>query len=308
MFSLLGFRILRIHLILNYLGDKFVKRKKIIRLMLLGLLLAVVAGYLVWQNNAIGISYFEYDDTSIPEAFDGYKIVQVSDLHNKDFGNQLIDKVTAEEPDIIVVTGDVIDRNRTNIPVAVEAMEEMVDIAPVYFVTGNHEIASGVYADLQVEMDRIGVIDLDNAFDILEIDGMEIGLIGIEDPLFLLLEDIEEIGSLELLIQSRIKELIEQTNTDFNMLLSHRAELIGVYSDAGADLTFTGHAHGGQIRLPLIEGIFAPSQGFFPEYTSGVYQQNDTTMIVSRGLGNSIFPLRINNRPELVVITLQSAS
>lgn len=281
------------------------KRKKT-RIILAVVILIVTVAYLFWQNNAIEVSYFNYYDASIPESFDGYKIVQVSDLHNKDFGNQLINKVTDEDPDIIVVTGDVIDRNRTDIPVAVEAMSYLMEIAQVYFVTGNHEIASGVYADLQEEMSRIGVIDLDNATEIIEIDGMAIGMIGIEDPLFLLLEDIEAIGSAELLIQLRIEELLEETDTEFNILLSHRAELMDLYSKTGVDLSFTGHAHGGQIRLPFMGGLFSPSQGFFPAYTSGVYEQTDTTMIVSRGLGNSIIPFRINNRPELVVVTLQS--
>lgn len=282
------------------------KRKKRIRIILAVLILIIPVAYLFWQNNAIEVSYFNYSNTTIPESFDGYKIVQVSDLHNKDFGNQLINKVTDEDPDIIVVTGDVIDRNRTNIPVAVEAMSSLMEIAQVYFVTGNHEIASGVYADLQEEMSRVGVIDLDNATEIIEIGGMEIGIIGIEDPLFLLLEDIEVIGSAELLIQLRIEELLEETDTEFNLLLSHRAELMDIYSKTGVDLTLTGHAHGGQIRLPFMGGLFSPSQGFFPTYTSGVYEQTDTTMIVSRGLGNSIVPFRINNRPNLVVVTLQS--
>lgn len=282
------------------------KRKNLIKFLLTLLIIILTASYLVWQNNAIQVSYFNHSDSAIPEPFDGYKIVQVSDLHNKDFGDQLIDKVADEEPDLIVVTGDVIDRNRTDIPVAVEAMEDLMEIAQVYFITGNHEIASGVYSELQIEMSRIGVIDLDNATERLEIDGESIGLVGIEDPLLLLLDDVEEAGSPEILIQTRIEELLEEAGTDFNMLLSHRAELMEIYRETDVDLVFTGHAHGGQIRLPLVEGVFAPSQGFLPDYTSGMYNQNDTTMILSRGLGNSVFPLRINNRPELVVVTLQS--
>lgn len=282
------------------------KRQNVIRIILIGFLIVITAGYLVWQNNAIGITHFEYYDSSVPEAFDGYKIVQVSDLHNKDFGNQLIDKVSAEDPDIIVVTGDVIDRNRTNIFVAVEAMEDMTELAPVYFVSGNHEVASGEYETLKAEMDRIGVINLDHAVTTIEIDGDEMGLIGIEDPLLILYDEIERVGSTELLIETTIEEFIGETGTEFNVLLSHRAELMDIYSETSINLILTGHAHGGQIRLPFLDGLFAPSQGFLPEYTSGVYQQNNTQMIVSRGLGNSIFPFRVNNRPELVVITLES--
>lgn len=266
----------------------------------------IIAGYLYWQNNSIEVSYYNFSDTSIPAEFDDYKIVQVSDLHNKDFKNQLTEKAENERPDIIVVTGDVIDRNRTDIPIAVEALEDLIEIAPVYFVTGNHEVASGVYDDLKIEMDRIGVINLDNAHDTIRINEAELGLIGIEDPLLLLLEDVEAAGSADVLLHQNIEQLYEDVDTDYTMLMSHRAELMDIYSETPVDLVLTGHAHGGQIRLPLIEGVFSPSQGFFPQYTNGVYEQRETHMVVSRGLGNSIFPFRINNRPELVVIILES--
>ncbi|PRY82454.1 metallophosphoesterase [Alkalibacterium olivapovliticus] len=282
-------------------------RKRIIYLTAVFLLMITTAGYLVWQNNAIQVSYFDYSDSTLPSTFDGFKVVQVSDLHNKDFGNQLIDKVYDENPDIIVVTGDVIDRTRTDVPIAVNAMEEMVEIAPVYFVSGNHEVTSEEFDFLQLEMERIGVINLDNSHEVLEIDGSEIGLIGMEDPLLLLYEDIERVGSAELLLQSRLEQLLEESGTEFNLLLSHRAELMEVYADSAVNIVLTGHAHGGQIRIPFINGIYAPSQGFLPEYTSGMYEQGGTSMIVSRGLGNSVFPLRINNRPELVVLTLEAS-
>ncbi|GAB2319718.1 metallophosphoesterase [Alkalibacterium sp. s-m-22] len=279
--------------------------KKIISYSTILLLIIMTAGYLYYQNNAIELSIYDFEHEDIPESFEGYKIAQVSDLHNKEFNGRLTAELEEQDPDIIVVTGDVIDRNRTNIPVAVQAMEEMLEIAPVYFVTGNHEMASGVYPELQREIDRIGVIDLDNSYERLEIEGQEIGLIGIEDPLFLFLDDIIEAGSEDLLIQERIEDLIEEAGTEFNLLLSHRAELMSVYAAADVDLALTGHAHGGQIRLPFINGLFAPSQGFLPEYTSGQYVEDGTQMIVSRGLGNSIFPLRINNRPELVIVNLR---
>lgn len=280
------------------------KRRRTV--ILIALVIIIIPAYLYWQNNAIEVSYYNFSDSSIPENFDGYKIAQVSDLHNKDFGNQLTDKVAKENPDLIVVTGDVIDRNRTDIPIAVNALEELLEIAPVYFVSGNHEVASGVFEELKQEMERMGVINLDNAHDSIVINESEIGLIGIEDPLLFHLEDIKEVGSAERLIRKNINQLIDETGTEFTILLSHRAEQIHIYSETIVDLVLTGHAHGGQIRLPLVNGLFAPSQGFLPEYTRGVYQQNDTQMVVSRGLGNSIFPFRINNRPELVVITLES--
>ncbi|GAB2502063.1 metallophosphoesterase [Alkalibacterium psychrotolerans] len=282
------------------------KRFKLVRLLLLLLFTMLIAAYLVWQNNAIQVTHYDFNHTDIPEAFDGYTIVQVSDLHNKDFGNQLTDKVREQNPDLIAVTGDVIDSNRTDIPVAIEALTELVEMAPVYFVSGNHEIASEQYPELQVEMEAIGVINLDNSSLLLEREGTEIGLIGLEDPLLVTREEIEMAGSQEQFLQDSLVGLTNQVGTDFNLLLSHRAEVMELYARTDVDLALTGHAHGGQIRVPGVNGLYAPTQGFFPEYTSGLYEEGDTQMIVSRGLGNSLFPFRVNNRPELIVVTLES--
>ena len=269
-------------------------------------ILLLIAGWLYWGNNSIETTHHTYRHEAIPDSFDGYTIVQVSDLHNKEYNGRLTSEVQEQDPDLIVVTGDQVDRNRTNIEVAVKALEELVDIAPVYFVSGNHEIASGQYDTLSEELDNIGVINLDNETAVITENGEELGMIGIEDPLLMLLDDVEEAGSAELYLEGVINELIEEVNTDFVLLLSHRVELFDVYKETEVDLALTGHAHGGQIRLPFTDGLYAPSQGFFPEVTSGVTEENGTTMIASRGLGNSIFPFRINNRPELVVITLRS--
>lgn len=282
------------------------KRFKPVRLLLLLLFTMLIAAYLVWQNNAIQVTHYDFNHPDIPEAFDGYTIVQVSDLHNKDFGNQLTDKVREQNPDLIAVTGDVIDSNRTDIPVAIEALTELVEMAPVYFVSGNHEIASEKYPELQAEMEAIGVVNLDNSSLLLERDGTEIGLIGLEDPLMVTLEEIEMAGSQEQFLQDSLIGLTNQVDTDFNLLLSHRAEVMELYARTDVDLALTGHAHGGQVRVPGVNGLYAPTQGFFPTYTSGLYEEGDTQMIVSRGLGNSLFPFRINNRPELIVVTLES--
>ncbi|MCC5890766.1 MAG: metallophosphoesterase [Alkalibacterium sp.] len=265
-----------------------------------------IAGYLYWQNNSIEVSYYTYSNSELPEEFDGFKIVQISDTHNKDFGMQLTEKIIDEEPDIIVMTGDLVDRNRTDVPVAIATLEDVIDVAPIYFVSGNHESDFGEYDYLKTELERIGVFNLDNSFENIVKDGAEIGLIGIEDPLFITWEEVEEMGPREEIITGRISQLIKNSGAQFSLLLAHRAELMGKYAQTSVDLAFTGHAHGGQIRLPIVEGIYAPNQGFLPNYTSGLYEKNNTKMVVSRGLGNSIFPFRINNRPELVVVTLQS--
>jgi len=279
---------------------------KRLKAMLILILVLSVSYYFYWGNNAIQTTHHDYASSEIPDAFDGFKVVQVSDLHNKNFGGDLLAKITSESPDIIVVTGDVIDRNRTDLGVAEAFFEEAVAIAPVYFVSGNHEVASGKYQELQRILDDLGVENLDNASQVLSLNDEQINLLGLADPLTLLLEDIIEEGSEEQVLQNNIMDVLNETPDNFNLLLSHRPEIFEVYEDAELDLVLSGHAHGGQIRLPFIEGLYAPSQGFFPEYTSGRYEESGTTMIVSRGLGNSLFPLRVFNRPELVVIELKT--
>lgn len=283
-----------------------IKTKKFKITAIILLIILGISSYLYWGNNAIETTHYSYTSEKIPEAFNGFTVVQVSDLHNKEFNGKLTSKIEEENPDIIVVTGDVIDRNRTDLSIAQDFLEEAVSMAPVYFVSGNHEVASNKYPELQEILDDVGVINLDNASHILTENNEQINLIGLADPLTLLYEDVEEEGSQDLVLQNELAQVLSEDSSEFHLLLSHRAELMDVYAESNIDLVLTGHAHGGQIRVPIVGGLFAPTQGFLPEYTSGEYVQNNTTMIVSRGLGNSIFPFRINNRPELVVVTLET--
>lgn len=274
--------------------------------MLILILILAGAYYFYWGNNAIETTHFDYVNEEIPDSFDGYTIMQVSDLHNKDFHGELIPKIEKADPDIIVVTGDLIDRNRTDLAVAEDFLEEAMAIAPVYFVSGNHEVASGKYPELQEIVDQTGVTNLDNDSLVLTQDNDQINLLGLADPLTLQLDEVIEEGSEAGVIKNTIEDISTDGPDHFDLLLSHRPELFDVYKDTGIDLVLTGHAHGGQIRLPFIGGLYAPTQGFLPEYTNGKYIEDQTTMILSRGLGNSIFPLRVFNRPELVVVTLES--
>lgn len=254
-------------------------------------------GFCYWQNNGIQITKHTYTN-DIPEGLDGFIITQVSDLQSKTFGkNQetLLEKVAETNPNIIVVTGDLIDRNHTDIEASMAFIEGARKIAPIYFVSGNHEHQSEEWdglVDLLVEAD---VTILDNGKSILQYNGETITLIGLADP------------KVNPYYTEALSTLTQGKNEDgLTILLSHRPELFETYTEYPIDLAFTGHAHGGQIRLPFVGGLFAPNQGFFPEYTIGSYEENGTTMYVSRGLGNSTFPIRIGNRPEIVVVTLES--
>ncbi|MDD4842829.1 MAG: metallophosphoesterase [Anaerotignum sp.] len=255
-----------------------------------------LAGFLYWQNNGLMLTQLTYSQ-NVPEGFDGYKILQVSDLHNKSFGQnqeRLLNKIRTAEPDIIVITGDLIDRNRTDLEVAMTFVEGAVTLAPVYYVSGNHEHQSGCFDELAEKLTSAGVIVLENGKSMVERNGDTIEILGLADK------------RVNPYYAQVLSTLIKGGNeASFRVLLSHRPELFETYVESGVNLAFTGHAHGGQIRLPLIGGIFAPNQGFFPAYTSGIYEEENTAMVVSRGLGGSSFPFRIFNRPEVVMVTLK---
>lgn len=258
--------------------------------------LLCLAGFLYWQNNGLILTQKTYTK-NVPGGFDGYKILQVSDLQNKVFGKnqeKLLRKISTATPDLIVITGDLIDRNRTDLDVAMEFVEGAVTIAPVYYVSGNHEHQSGCFDELAEKLTDAGVIVLENGKSIIERNGDTMEIIGLAD---------KRVNPYYAQVLSTLMKGADENS--FKILLSHRPELFETYVENGVHLAFTGHAHGGQIRLPFIGGIFAPNQGFLPTYTSGIYEKENTAMVVSRGLGNSTFPFRIFNRPELVMVTLE---
>lgn len=275
------------------------KMKKI--LIFLSVFIIIVAG-LLWGNNSIKTTEYTVSPENLPKSFDGFRIVQVSDLHNTDFGNRLIEKISAAKPDIIVVTGDIVDYYTTELPVAVEFAEKVCEIAPVYYVTGNHESRIADYEILKTQLEKAGFEILEGETVEISRDGGKISLTGIDDTTFF----VGEVWDEQLIAFSeKLRSLAADADEDTNILLSHKPEYFSLYAECGFDVVFSGHAHGGQIRLPFIGGLYTPDQGLFPEYTEGVHTSGRTNMIISRGLGNSIFPLRVFNRPEIVVCELK---
>lgn len=261
--------------------------------------------FFIWQNNDVGITKYNYISSKLPEGFDEYKILHISDLHNKNYHNRLSTEIKEINPNIIVITGDLIDRRNTRVDIAVEFVQQMVEVAPTYYVSGNHEQLSGEYNKLKEQLEKLDVKIIDNSYIILNQGGNKVGLIGIADPAIQQSEENYLWDNNSEYVKNNLKELLENVDANFNILLSHRPEQFSIYKDMNVNLVFSGHAHGGQIRIPFIGGLVAPNQGFFPKYTDGIYNDGVTTMVVSRGLGNSIFPLRVFNRPELVVVTLK---
>ena len=275
--------------------------KKIIIIAII--LIIVGAVYLYWGNNSLTVGRHTISPANLPESFSGFRIVQVSDLHNKDFKGRLIRKISSLNPDIIVITGDIIDSRHTDTDIALKFAENAVNIAPVYYVTGNHESRlKDIYPEFRESLENLGVTVLDCRSVTLEKNGDEIVLAGMNDLTFYGSSTLDENT---IVFKEMLNNLGREKGDRTGILLSHRPEIFDAYVESGFDIVLTGHAHGGQIRLPFVGGILTPNQGFFPEYDAGLYQKENTSMIISRGLGNSLFPFRINNRPEIIVCELE---
>lgn len=278
------------------------KKKRIIKKLSASSLVAAAAVLLWWGNAAIQSTKIDIYGERIPAGLDGFTIVHVSDLHNAEFGTNnemLLTEIKAASPDIIAVTGDLIDSRRHDIPKAMKFIDYAMNIAPIYYVSGNNEAWSGQYDELKERLLESGVVVLESEYATIEHGGVSLRLLGLSDPDFLLRYDKSS------LIDYQLKDMADGSG-DYSILLSHRPELFDIYAEHDIDLVLSGHAHGGQIRLPFIGGLAAPNQGLFPEYAEGLHEINNTQMIISRGLGNSVFPLRVNNRPELIVATLRT--
>ena len=260
------------------------------------------AGWVHRGNVRVGVTHCTVTKDTLPPAFNGFRIAVVSDLHNTFFGkngSSLTALLEEAAPDLIALTGDTVDAVRTDIGVAATVAGQLTAIAPVYFVTGNHEGRIGErYPVLEEKLLSAGVTVLRDRAVPLQRGDDSITLIGLDDPRF---TDEDLTPSTELLNDKlRGMDLPE----GYRIVLSHRPEAFAAYVSNCIDLALCGHAHGGQIRIPFVGGLYAPHQGFFPKYDAGIFTENGTTMIVSRGLGNSKFPFRVNDRPELVIVDL----
>ncbi len=248
-----------------------------------------------YQNNRLSISVYQVGEAEHQGA-PSFTIVQLSDLHNKSFGQEnqgLLQKIDEINPDMVVLTGDLIDSHRSGQNNALLLVRALAAKRPVYYVSGNHERWSGFYPALEAELRQAGVQILNDTSTIINNSkGQQLALLGLADPDFSNTEQW----------QKKLNDLAAQAKSYFSVLLSHRPERFADYVASGVNLTLTGHAHGGQWRLPYVGGLAAPNQGLFPEYDAGMYQEANSQVIVSRGLGNSIVPLRLFNLPEIVVL------
>ena len=269
-------------------------------LLVFALLLVLAAGSVLDSRYHLQLTEYTLFFPKLPESFDGCKVVQLSDLHGMRFGAEnwrLVELVRQQEPDIIVLTGDIAGKDG-----ALDNVEPLLSgiegLAPTYYVNGNHEWADGCVEEIEALMKSHGVTCLSNEIELLYRGEDSIAIVGAEDPN----------GRADMIkpwgLSLRLGELYSD---HFSLWLAHRNDYIQMYSDIGTDLILCGHGHGGIVRLPFVGGLLNVNRSFGAEYESGVYSTPHFQMVVSRGLGNSIPVPRLFNRPELVAVTLRCA-
>ncbi len=271
--------------------------------LLVPVLLIGLIGWTVWENNSPMLTKTTIASARLPESFSGYRIAHISDMHNAQYGTDnaiLLDILRQTQPDMIAITGDFVDSRRTDFDISLRFAQQAVQIAPVYYVIGNHEARlTDDYPRFEQQLIQCGVTVLRNEESYITRDGQAIRILGIDDPLLTTMKDSEK----EAVVLHALSMFKAQPTT-YTILLSHRPELFDAYCQYQIDLALTGHNHGGLIRIPLLGGLYAGQQ-LFPEYDDGLFVNGDTAMYVSRGVGNSSYTFRINNRPEIAILTLE---
>lgn len=264
-------------------------------------LIAVAAAFLIKDSREdLEISRYEVNSKKLPESFDGFKIVQLSDLHGAEFGEdgmELVDKVGSLEPDMIALTGDFVT-DEGDLAAVKKLAGRLTELCPVYFISGNHEFGSGLAVKVRNILERAGVKYLSNEYLTISRGEDEILLGGVEDPL----------AYADMLSPDELAQKMNDAAPDaFKILLGHRNYWMTEYPELPVDLIFCGHAHGGLIRIPGVGGLIGTDRRLFPDFDAGEYNNGRYTLIVSRGLGNSVPIPRVFNRPEIVCVELTRA-
>jgi uncharacterized protein len=254
--------------------------------------LLFVALFLMGMNNPLKLTQYEISSTKLPKEFDGFVIVQLSDFHCKQFGQEqqeLLQRIEKEAPELIVLTGDVYDEKRWDYSALNSFLEGITKIAPVYAITGNHEYDDDDHYTLLKKLYlRYDVTLLNDEMKQIYKSGKYINLYGMHYRKYISTEE----------------EITKTDEDTFNILLYHDPNQFTKLLDKNFHLILSGHTHGGVIRLPLLGGMIGTSYEFFPHFDYGYYEEASTAMIISSGLGDTDIP-RFFNRPEIVKITLE---
>ena len=262
---------------------------------------ALCAGAVWALQDGLAVTRYDFPLPVGLEGLNGLTIAQISDVHSADIQQELEAALQAAAPDLIVMTGDLVNREDRDLSCALSLAAMAVKIAPVYYAPGNHEADNPCYPELREGLEEAGITVLENESVQLWYRGARVNIIGLLDLAF------HPQGRTA--AREELPGLIQDLSVPgaLNVVLSHRLSLMQEYGESGAGLVFSGHAHGGQVRMPLIGPLFAPDEGALPDYTAGTYLAGETWVVVSRGLGNGTpFP-RLWNAPELVVVTMRAS-
>ncbi|MBE5822069.1 MAG: metallophosphoesterase [Clostridiales bacterium] len=283
------------------------KKKMIIVFIMLIVLVAIYLIYGYFTSKKVVLSKYIIESNKIPDSFNEFKIIQISDLHDMKHIDEIYNNVILENPDIIVMTGDMINFNSqfNNELNVIKFIKKLENKYPIYYINGNHELKleetdkknnKNNYEKYKNELIKNNVIMLDGEKIEIDKNGEKIYLYGLkETPKDYLKKN-----------KNNISNKIEIDKTHFNILLAHNPLKFELYEKMGFNLVLSGHVHGGEIRMPFIKGVLSPDRTLFPKYSKGEYNINDTKMILSAGLGDKTFKFRINNPYDLVCITLRS--
>ncbi len=284
--------------------NKKMRRRALLWLVVIVAVLSAGWFWFQWQCWGVETTVTQVELSGLPDGFDGWRIAHLSDIHGHEFGEgneDLIGMVAEQKPDLIVLTGDIIDQESqlTMIPALAKGLSKL---APTYYITGNHEwsLGTGTVKILKALLEDCGVIVLSNQYEVLERNGDSLALAGIDDPNGYADQKTPE---------ELYAEIASEQPGLFTILLAHRNDRFDRYAAVGYDLVLSGHGHGGIIRLPFTDGLLGTSRDFFPTWTAGVYTLGDSTLFVSRGLGNNTVPVsgfRLFNRPDLAILELKS--
>lgn len=227
------------------------------------------------------------------------RLAVVTDFHSSDNADDVVAMVASCAPDAVLLVGDLFDDDTQNRPTerTLSLMRQLSAQYPCYYVSGNHEAWTGEMDALYQQTEEAGVTVLRMSSGILTVRGQRIALCGIPDPYEMVFSGAPD-------TEEQIRQAMENVDSaDFTVLLAHRPELLAKYAQFPFDLVVSGHAHGGQVRIPgVLNGLYAPNQGWFPKLAGGAYTQDGTTLIVSRGLAVRTRLPRIFNRPEVVLV------
>ena len=269
--------------------------------MIIFLLVFILFGFLFYDSNTrIVVDDYTLFYDNLPDSFNGYRIAQLTDIHAAEFGgdqSKLLEAVKKARANIIVITGDLID-SADDIDIVQPRIKSLPALAPVYYVTGNHEWASGALRELIEMLESYGVTVLQNNYVNLTVGDESLVLAGVDDP-----NGPKDMKTPEELVS----DIRGREGDPFIVLLEHRNNFLDRFAALGIDLVMSGHAHGGVIRLPFTDGLIGPSLEWFPDFTSGIYTEDDTNMVVSSGIGNRTGIPRFLNNPQVLVAVLRTS-